>query len=419
HEDVIRLMKKARPDCVAVTAVTPSIISAAKMAKMIKCNFPGLPVIIGGAHFTALPEKTLSEYADFDAGVVGEGEQTIVELVCALSSGGDLSDLAGIAFRGEGETVLTKPREFIKNLDELPFPAWETLSGFPHKYRPAIFKYKRLPSAQIVTSRGCPHECIFCDTSVFGRNVRFHSAGYVLDEIEYLVKKFGIRDIIFEDDQFLLKKGRLEDICSGLLKRKTRISWSCNGRVNSVDNIDLLHLMKLSGCWQINYGIESGNQEILDAAKKSITLEKVRDAVRLTHKAGISSKGFFMLGLINETEKTIKDSINFAKNIPLDDVSVFMLTPFPGSSLYRTASRFGKFDNNFAEMNVLTAVFIPNGLSKELLENYQRRFFTEFYMRPRILSVYLKRIVSNPALCFRYINGIKALLDYSGKRSAR
>jgi radical SAM superfamily enzyme YgiQ (UPF0313 family) len=419
NKETLEEIKKFQPDIVGFTGVTPSILKAVKMASMVKDLYPSIPILIGGPHFTAIPEKTLMDYPAFNYGVVGEGEITIVELVNALASNRKPSNVPGVAFRENGRVRFNPPRPPIMNLDSLPFPAWELLDDFPSKYHPALFKYKRLPSTHIISSRGCPHKCIFCDTSVFSRRVRFHSPEYVLEMVDFLVKYYKIKEVVFEDDQFLVKQERVAEICEGFLNSKFDIAWSCSARIDSVSDLALLKLMKRSGCWQINYGIESASQKILDFAKKAITIEQVEKAVSLTRKAGILAKGYFIFGLPFETEKTMKNSIRFAKQIPLSDVSVFMLTPFPGSRMYDIAEQYGTIENDFDKMNVLNVVFVPKGLSKEKLLYFQRRFMKEFYLRPRILVNYINRLASNPLNFIRMLKAFYGFLQsIFGKKAA-
>ena len=288
-------------------------------------------------------------------------------------------------FRHDGQPRLAPPRQFIDDLDTLPFPAWDLLEGFPARYHPSVFKYRRLPSTHLVTSRGCPSRCTFCDTSVFGRAIRFHGAEYVLDMLTLLYNSHGIRDFIFEDDQFLLDRPRLEAICEGILRRGLRISWSCNGRVNSIRDATLPALVRRAGCWQINFGIESGDQTILNAMRKGITLPKVEEAIRLVHQAGIQTRGYFVLGFPEDTPATVQRSIRFACRLPLDDVSVFMLTPFPGSEIYRRQNQEHYLTDSFEKMNVLNVIATPRQLTDEQLRSAQRAFLRAFYLRPRAL----------------------------------
>jgi len=419
YEQTLKIINEFKPEIVNYTAVTPSIHNTVRLATMVKSLYPNITAVIGGPHFTAVPEQTLIDYPVFNYGVVGEGETTIVELVNTLTANKIPSNIDGVAFLENGKVRFNSPRSPIMNLDSLPFPAWELLDDFPSKYYPALFKYKRLPSTHIISSRGCPHRCIFCDTSVFKRKIRFHNPEYVLEMVKYLVNRFKIKEVIFEDDQFLVNKERVEKICEGLLKTKLDIAWSCSGRVNSVNDIALLRLMKRSGCWQINYGIESANQKILDFAQKAITVEQIEKAVRLTSEAEILSKGYFIFGLPFETEETMKNTIRFAKRIPLYDVSVFMLTPFPGSSLYNIAEKYGTIENDFKKMNILDVVYVPEGLSKEKLLYFQKRFMKEFYLRPRIVGNYLKRLLSNPLNLLRILRAFYGFLQSIYGRSKK
>ena len=413
YQDVLEEIKRFKPDVIALTAVTPSIIKTVNLAEKIKKTWSSVPIVIGGPHFTAIPEQTLLDYPVFDFGVVGEGEATLKELVEALAAQRSPLEVSGVVFRGNGKVIFGAPRPVIKDLDSLPFPAWDLLDGFPRHYHPALFKYKKLPSTHVITARGCPNKCIFCDTSVFSRQIRFHSSEYVLEMIGYLVNRFGVREIVFEDDQFLIKKERVAEICGGFLKAKWGISWCCSGRVNSVNDLELLRLMKRSGCWQINYGIESGNQEILNSAHKGITIAQIERAVGLTHEAGILSKGYFILGLPHETQKSITNTIHFAKNLPLNDMSAFILTPFPGSEMYDVAGEYGTIEKDFEKMNLLDVVYVPNGLSKENLLDFQKRFMWEFYMRPRIIGNYVGRLLKNPSNLLNMVRAFKGFAVYS------
>ena len=413
YEQTLEETKKFKPHIIALTAVTPSLLKTVKLAEMMKKVFPAVPIVIGGPHFTAVPEQTLLDYPVFDYGVVGEGENTLKELVETLSADKTPLDVSGVAFRENGKVIFGAPRPVIKDLDSLPFPAWDFLDEFPGHYHPALFKYKKLPSTQIISARGCPNKCIFCDTSVFSRQIRFHSSEYVLEMIAYLVKRFGVKEIIFEDDQFLIKRERVAEICEGLLKANWGISWCCSGRVNSVNDIELLKLMKRSGCWQVSYGIESGSQEILDFAKKGITTKQIVNAVRLTNEAGILSKGYFIFGLPQETEQSMRNTINFAKGISLNDMSAFILTPFPGSEMYDVAEKYGTIEKDFEKMNLLDVVYVPNGLSKEKLLDFQRRFMWEFYLRPRIIGNYIISVLKNPANLLNMLRAFKGFVEYS------
>jgi len=410
YEDVINTVKQIAPRYVGITSTTLSIFHAARLAGLIKGLDPSITVIIGGPHLTAVPEETMGRFPDFDIGVIGEGEETVVDLLDALSNGKNLNDVEGIIFRSERNGCISTPRrKFIRNLDHYPFPAWDLLPDFPKVYTSPPFKVKKSPAISIVTSRGCPYRCIFCDTSVFGRTFRSYSAEYVLEMIRELYYKYKIREFIVEDDTFLVSEERAFKICEFLLKEDLDISWSCNSRVNLVHK-DILRAMKASGCWRISFGIESGNQAILDLERKNITLEQAEKAVEWTQEAGMLAKGFFMIGHPKETEQTLQQTIDFAKRLHLSDVTVTALTPLPGSQIYSVADRYGDFDNDWRKMNLLNRVFVPFGLTENILAKYHKSMLRAFYLRPRIIGSYLRRIVQNPRLVLNVMRGFAAFL---------
>ena len=417
YEDTIRIIAEISPRYVGISSTTLTIFPAAKIARLMKELDPGITVIVGGPHLTAVPQQTMERFPQFDIGVIGEGEETTIELLNTLADHRDLSDVKGIIFGPSvynpsaepNRPTITPRREFIQHLDDYPFPAWDLLPGFPKAYKPPPFKVKNSPAVSIVTSRGCPYQCTFCDTSVFGNRFRAYSAEYITAMIEELYHKYGIREFMIEDDTFLVSKKRAFDICESILKAGLKISWSCNSRVDLVDK-DILAMMKRAGCWYIGFGIESGNQAILDLEKKNITLEQAVKAVKLTREAGILAKGFFMVGHPRETQHSLQETIDFAKRSSLSDITVTALTPLPGSQICSVADRYGAFDHDWRKMNLLNIVFVPSGLSRELLSKYRKRMLREFYLRPRIVRSYLNRIIRNPRLILTVTRGAAAFL---------
>lgn len=408
-KELTKEIVKTKPRYLGISATTLTILNASTLANELKNYLKDIKIIIGGPHLTAMPEETMKRFNSFDFGVAGEGEETILELINSIDQGKKLSDIAGIIYRENDTVVKTPKRPFLDNLDKLPFPAWDLLTNFPERYHPPPFRFKKLPASYIVTTRGCPYKCIFCDRSVFGNKCRGHSSEYILELIEYLYKSFGIKEILIEDDTFITFKKRLVEVCEGILKRGIRISWSCLGRVDAVTS-ENLRLMKKAGCWSISYGIETGDEDVMKFIGKNITLEQVKQAVYLTHKSGILSKGFFIMGHPTDTHDTIRKTIKFALKIPLDDISISMMTPFPGSKLYQIASKYGEFDNSWRKMNELDIVFVPKGLTKENLQNYSKDMMRRFYLRPRIVFNYMKRISENPKAIPHYIRGFTAFL---------
>jgi radical SAM superfamily enzyme YgiQ (UPF0313 family) len=398
-----------RPHAVGMTAFTPSVGNAARLAGMLKEAEPGLPVVLGGPHVSAAPEETLRRFAGFDAGVIGEGDPRAPELFRILAGGGDLKGMPGIILRSDGGVIRT-PGEppLLKDLDSLPFPAWDLAPGFPSAFRPAAHTYRRLPSATTFTTRGCPELCAFCDRSVFGNAVRAHSAGYVVDLMELLVRKYGVKDVTIYDDAFPLLKPRLMAVCEQIRKRSLDLTWSCNSRAALADP-ETLAAMKAAGCWQIGYGIESGDQEILDRIAKRLRLEEVEQAVRLTEEAGIRTKGFFMIGHPGETPETIRRTVDFAKLLPLSDYQICFFTPFPGTRGRTEAESWGNLDDDWSRMNLLYPVFIPFGLTREELAWQAARSYREFYLRPRIILRYLIE-ARDPGRALKILRGGLAML---------
>jgi len=396
-------IKRIGPDIVGITAMTPMIKFAGKAAEIIKEVRKEVIVVLGGPHISVLPEETLRTYP-IDYGVVGEGEYTFLELVNCLEKNEDVKEIKNIVFLKDNQFIFTGSGKVIDDLDALPFPARELFPNLKF-YKSAIGNYKRLPVGTMMSSRGCPFNCTYCDKSIFGRGIRLRSAKNVVDEMEQLHTKFGVNEIIFFDDIFTMNKKRVYDICEEIRKRKLDISWNCEAHVRTIE-LDLLRKMKKAGCWQISYGVESGNQKILDNIKKGIKLQEIEDAVRLTKKAGILARGYFILGLPGETKESIQDTINFAKKLKLNNALFSMLVPFPGTELYNDIKNFGKITqvdwSNF-RMTTTEPIFVPDALTKEELKRFSKKAYKSFYMSPGFIFRYIKNI--------RSFNDIKAAVD--------
>jgi len=409
-KETLDMVEAFNPDLIGITAVTISINKAAQLAKHIKERAFQSPVILGGPHVTAIPEETLNRFPQFDIAVIGEGEETLRELVSKLNGQLNLEEINGIAFRKNGHISLSPPRPFIENLDKLPLPAWDLLPNFPEIYPPSAMRSHRFPTASIITSRGCPYgKCTFCDTACFGRKYRYHSPEYVITIIKDLINRYGVKDVSFYEDNFNASPKRAAKICEMIINEKFDLTWSFDSRIDNIKSLEQLKTYKEAGCWQICYGIESGNQKILDGVKKNVSIEKIRQVVEWTVEAGMHVKGFFMMGLPLETEKTLEDTINFARELPLTYAHVTFTTPLPGSELYRTAHKYGTFNNDWSKMNMWAPVFIPYGVTEELLQKKKKRFFRKFYLRPRMFYTFLK-MVRQPKQLLNLMNGFWTLI---------
>lgn len=409
-EDVARKVLLENPQYVGITGATVAIHNANLVAEWVKKINPRVITIIGGAHLTALPRETMETFPAFDIAVVGEGEITIIELLEALDSGNRLSEIKGILFREAGKILQTEKRPFIKNLDTLPAPAWDLLPDLSIYYSPPVHTVKQFPAALLVLSRGCPGKCKFCDRSVFGNVCRAHSAEYAVAIIRELHAKYDIKEFQIRDDNFLAYRMRLMEFCHLLKKENLNITWTCAGRVDMI-NPEILKIMKDAGCWQIWYGVESGKQEILDFIGKNITLAQIRQAIIWTKEAGISTGGFFIMGLPNENPGTIVATIKFSQELPLDEFHIAFFTPFPGSEFYTTASQYGEFDNDWQKMNGWIPLFVPKGMTIDELVYYSKKAFKEFYFRPRQVLNYVKRIRSFKHVK-AYVLGFLSLIEF-------
>lgn len=387
-----RILKEA-PDYVGITATTDMLNSAVKLASEIKRCDKGIVTLIGGPHLSAVPIETMEKFKCFDYGFVGESEDALLEFLKASERKDDISSVKGLVLRDNGRSVYTGVRQPIADMDRIPFPAWDLLPDISKYYKPAMINYKREPVTSLVTSRGCAGQCIFCDASVFGRRVRAYSSGYVIKAMENLIKNYGIKEVCFYDDTFVAFRKRLSEICDVLIERKMDITWSCNARVNLV-NPDMLKLMKKAGCWQVAYGIESGSQRVLDTLKKGIRIEQIKEAVKWTKEAGMSTKGFFMLGSPGETREDIEMTRRLMLGIELDDALVEYFTPYPGTEVYGKIKDYGTFRPQEESVNTFAISFVPHGLTAEYLKEQFKSFYRSFYLRPRIIWNYIVRLGS-------------------------
>ncbi len=332
--DIINSIRNNRYPIVGITAFTSEITAADIIAGKIKNIFPDLPIVIGGPHVSIIPYETLFEFKNFDIAVVGEGEKTIVELLRIFDNNESyrLHDMKGIAFRKDNEIIVNSSGELIDDINSLPFPGWN------------FFELKQYGNIlPVSTSRGCPYGCYFCTPKYLGAKVRVRSYENVVEEIEWIVYKFGVKRIQFADATFALLKNDAMRLCEELIKRglNKRIKWDCETRADSITP-ELLRLMKKAGCEWVAFGVETGNEKILrEIVHKGETKEQIRNAIRLAKDAGIKVRCFFIIGHYRETIETIKDTINFALELNPDALSFGLMVPNPGSEIRRLAENKG------------------------------------------------------------------------------
>lgn len=234
----------------------------------------------------------------------------------------------------------------------------------------------------MVTSRGCPYRCTFCDRALFGSRYRFHSVDYIIEMIRRYRDAHGIEHFIFYDDNFTANKAHLTALCEAIMQLPFRITFTCDARADLV-NAQMLALMKRAGAWMISYGIETANPELLKLLDKSLSLEKAAAAIRLTSEAGILTKGLFMIGVPGETERTIEATKAFIRELPFDMINLSKFTPYPGSEIYRDISRYGRFEDVWKKMSAMNFVFWPNTVDRQVLERENNAILVEFYRNGR------------------------------------
>ena len=387
-KEAAQRIKNFKPDIIGFTATTNAVSSAAKIAQTASELFPDAFYVLGGPHISAVPIATMEKYAIFNAGVIGEGEETFVSLLKALESGDDLQQVSGLVLRTSGGIKLTQTRPLIRNLDSLAMPAWDLLEGFPKIYRPAAMDHLREPATILLTSRGCPRHCIFCDRSVFGGQYRFFSSDYILKMVEHLHARYHICDIDFTDDNFLVDRERFNELTDKLFASKISLSWGCSARVDDVDQ-EIIQKAHSAGCWQIGYGIESGSNKILKKLGKNITTEQIKNALKMTADAGIQTKGFFMLGNPGETEEDLRQTMDLTLTSKLHHFLPLFFTPLPGSAYFPRATQEGEFIADWDKMILSEPVFIPHGMTRENLLSAEKTMVKKFYSSPRVVLHHL------------------------------
>jgi magnesium-protoporphyrin IX monomethyl ester (oxidative) cyclase len=367
------------PDLVGFSATTSGFLDGYAIAAQLKRLRPQVRIIFGGVHISALQGALLDQFEHIDYLCVGEGELTLA----GLAAGKPLEAINGLVWRDGGLVVSNTAREHIPDLDSLPFPAYEKLAGFPRHYHLPLFSYIQSPGATMVTSRGCPYQCSYCDRSVFKRGFRYNSAEYIYDHMLYLHTRFGIRHVNIYDDLFTLNRKRIARFCDLLIARPLGVHFNCAVRVGHADD-ELLATLKAAGCLMVSVGIESGDPDLLEVHKPGVYLDEVRDTVKRIQAAGLRAKGLFMMGLPGETEASIRKTSDFVISLGLDDMNMSKFTPFHGAPVWKTIFEQGTVDEDWRKMNCLNFVFIPKAIgSVQILDRLYNKHVKRFYSDPQ------------------------------------
>ncbi|MDJ0623370.1 MAG: radical SAM protein [Desulfocapsaceae bacterium] len=412
-ELIFAYLRRYRPPYIAFSCTTSSFYDGIRLAREVRRIDPQTTIIFGGVHVSAMREEILVYHDEVDVTVVGEGEETLKHL---LQDGDNPSEVAGICYRGDnGHPQFSGYRKNQLNLDDLPFPAYEKLTGYPEVYELPIFNYPATPNTSCISSRGCPYSCSYCDRSVFRRSFRYNSADYLYRHMRYLNERFGIRHINFYDDQFTFNRKRVEEFTALVKENPLGMTFNCAARAEHLD-YDLLVAMKSAGCWMISLGIETGDPDLLARHRQNPDLEMMREKILLIKKAGIRVKGLLMMGLPGETEESIRKSQQYVFSLPIDDFNLAKFTPFPGSPVYKEIKEadgaLGTFTDDLERMDCMQFLFIPKGISAKRLEELFVQFYKKHFQRPRVLWGYVTMLWKSPDSWRRFLGNLGGFLTF-------
>lgn len=340
YSEIEEILGRGKYDIVGITVMTFTLLDVLKVVRIVKKTNKNTILVLGGPHVHIFPDETI-HLPDVDYLVLGEGEQTFKELLDYIDDTKKLKTIKGLVFKENGKVINTGLRDFIQDLDMLPFPA-RHLTPY-RKYSSLLAR--RTPVTTMMTSRGCPYKCTFCDRPQLGKKFRARSALNVVDEMEECVK-MGIYEFIVYDDTFTINKQRVKEICSEIIRRKLDIGWDIRARVDSIDE-GLLEKLKKAGCRGIHYGVESGTTKILKILNKRITIPEIEEAFLMTKKQGIMTLAYFMIGNPTETEEDILKTIEFTKKLDPDFIHLTIFTPFPATKIYLEGLKKGIIEKDY------------------------------------------------------------------------
>jgi magnesium-protoporphyrin IX monomethyl ester (oxidative) cyclase len=425
-EQIKQEIIQRKPDIVGIAGpFTCQIEHALQVSALAKEVNPDILTVVGGPHVAVVPQEFLEEAKHVDIAVTGEGEYAMRDIAQYVEGKKQLNQILGIAYRQNDTIVVNKPRPFITNLDELPYPAYDHVD-MERYLSPKKIGYRSFQNRAVSmdTRRGCPFNCCFCSVHLhMGRAFRAHSAGYVLEHVQYVVDKFRVKNVFFEDDNLTFDTTRFEAICDGLIARKIKVGWETpNGVRADCLNMNLLQKMKKSGCQSVFFGVESGDQQILDKVIcKSLDLNKVVEVAKMCRKIGLKTGGFYIIGFPGEKKENMQRTVDFALALKRDyDVGMhlFFATPSFGTKLYEECKAKGYIEqdlswNSFAEARQprgLPLISTPEFTSQEVkdmadraLAEYKKLSLLGHIKNPRKA---LKTAFAQPQLIGKYIRNL-------------
>ena len=408
YDDVKKKVEEFMPRAVGIQTMSFTLIDALLTAKAVKSVDPQIYVVLGGAHVNLYPDETIN-LPDVDCVVLGEGEKVFTALLNHLADNKDLRQIPGLVYKNGADAISTSPAELIQNLDELPFPARELTPW--EKYGSILAKKSTITT--MMTSRGCPYRCSFCHRPQFGKKFRSHSPEYVVNEIEHCIE-MGIQEIFIHDDIFTLDKRRVLGICKEILRRDLKFGWDLRARVNNID-MEMLEMMRKAGCERIQYGVESGNQQVLNYLQKGITIKQVKHAFKMTMSLGIKTLADFIIGAPYETREQINESIDLLTELDPDYVQFSIMVPYPGTELYKEGLKKGAFSGDFwrdfarSPSTSFTPETWNENLTREELDKIVGQAYRSFYLRPRYIIKKMGETTSLEEFFRKVKGGVKLL----------
>lgn len=405
-EDFETFISGQRHDLFGFQIFSYDINHVKKHIEMIKKHNHKALIVAGGAHPSGDPKGLMKYLEGLDFAFVGESEIGFRKFLALLEERGPLNilkahsslkNIPGLIYRGDAGEVFVNPASYVDNLDSLDFPAWDLMDPREYPEAPHGAFARQFPTAPIIITRGCPHSCTFCAGKVItGLKLRKRSIENVWSEVEFLIEKFGVKELLIEDENFSLHKDLLEEFCLKLINTGKKISWSFPAGIRlETLNKKNIKLMEEAGCYSMAVGVEFGSQRIHDLTQKRMSIGVIEDRVALLSKSKIKITGFFLMGIPGETREDIRSTIDLSLRLDLDRAQFNNFMPLPGSQLWNDLVKSNKLTNiNWDHFFVHDVAYVSNDISRDELKRLQREAYLKFYLRPKIILNILKEIRS-------------------------
>ncbi|MFH1791609.1 MAG: radical SAM protein [Candidatus Omnitrophota bacterium] len=409
--DLMKYIENERPEMIGITCMAAQCGEVKEIVSALKAGRFSGKIVIGGVHPSFMTEEVMGWGPDYV--VMDEGEETIAELAGAVSSGSDVSGIRGIAYKRADEIILNEKRGPVVDLDKLPLPAYHLLDKRRFTTRKGVIRGRWLKSGWIMTSRGCPSSCIFCSAHrMFGKKVRARGMDGIFREIALLVENYGIEAFVITDDTFVVKKDRVLDFCRRIKKEFPGLKWNCQARVNMFDD-EIARALKDANCIQVDFGVESGSQRVLDGLRKGIRAEDTVRAFDACRAAGLRTLATLIIGNPGEEEEDLIKTKALIERIKPDFCLTYYATPFPGTELYRIAEGLGLMDAGDRYWHQYTEPVPMSNVDAKKLKKYLRDFtrlkITGNYLtNPLFLTDMAYFGVLNPGIAFRIFSKLAA-----------